>query len=600
MLIAVPALRVSCVVGIDKGRAWSVVEEVVLWACNRRPWSIADLAAAANLPRQVVVAALARLMRFRLVEVAVEGERTAFQTSRYGRDVASNSLVLPFFPRQERRRTGFVVELATGGFFPSGQVRIASAAKLANDPDSDKRTVDVTGGTPPTTQEAHFARLAEVAARGWDEQLAYVDGHTATVRNEYMLVRVVDGVHRDIPEGASDAFRAVVRKVAAKPAGTARVTMPYAGPGQAAGATAAAHPCEFLAEDLVVGGSAQRAKLIQIIGDAQTRVIVHSTFLDHEKFRALVPEIRAACVRGVTFDLLWGSEPRDADEPTEDRNARGAVAIAATVAADPDLKGRFTVHLRTTGSHAKLLLADDARGSWIGAVGSCNWLSTPFGAVEMTVILRSPRAVADVAVALQRMGDRRGLADRIPNEMALLARHLRKQPAHSGSATVTLVTAGEHASLMRRASGMVSHRMIAGTNRLGSTARPGMIIPAEAAVERAGIDVELLYAMPTGPLKKRHARELAVEAAGNGIRLARLDKPPLHAKFVAWDSDDVVVTSLNWGSATGDGDYAQADLGIHVHAPGIAEHVVAELTRIFPTLSGRTKPVDGVDPTTGL
>ena len=83
-----------------------------------------------------------------------------------------------------------------------------------------------------------------------------------------------------------------------------------------------------------------------------------------------------------------------------------------------------------------------------------------------------------------------------------------------------------------------------------------MIIPAEAAVERAGIEAELLYAMPTGPLKKRHARDLVVEAAGNGIRLARVDRPPLHAKFVTWDSDDVVVTSLNWGSAMGDVDFA--------------------------------------------
>lgn len=50
MLIAIPVFRVSCRVGIDKGRAWSILEELVLWELSRQAQSIASLAAAANLP----------------------------------------------------------------------------------------------------------------------------------------------------------------------------------------------------------------------------------------------------------------------------------------------------------------------------------------------------------------------------------------------------------------------------------------------------------------------------------------------------------------------------------------------------------------------
>jgi hypothetical protein len=71
VLIAVPVFRISCKVSIDKGRGWSVVEELILWAITRQSKTIGELALEAKLPHQIIVACIARLMRFRLVEVAL-------------------------------------------------------------------------------------------------------------------------------------------------------------------------------------------------------------------------------------------------------------------------------------------------------------------------------------------------------------------------------------------------------------------------------------------------------------------------------------------------------------------------------------------------
>ena len=60
---------------------------------------------------------------------------------------------------------------------------------------------------------------------------------------------------------------------------------------------------------------------------------------------------------------------------------------------------------------------------------------------------------------------------------------------------------------------------------------------------------------------------------------------PLHGKFVAWDSDNLVVTSLNWGSASSDADFPQAEIGVHVEAGGIADGAVAQLQVIFPEIA---------------
>lgn len=54
------------------------------------------------------------------------------------------------------------------------------------------------------------------------------------------------------------------------------------------------------------------------------------------------------------------------DEPHESILSE-AVAISKSIAADDVMRGRITVHLRSTGSHSKMLLSDDGARGWVGA-----------------------------------------------------------------------------------------------------------------------------------------------------------------------------------------------------------------------------------------
>lgn len=579
MLIAIPCYRVSAKVGIDKGRAWSVIDELILWATAQQGRSIAQLSADAGLHRRLVVSSIARLMRFRLIELSVLSQGATFRASDYGRDVVLSGSPLPFFPTRESKRVSFVIERATGSFFPQAQVRLVSANSLNTYEDEDLRVVTVEGGGPSMTHEANFTRLSQIAARGWEEQLALVDGRTASVRAEFMLVRVIDGVARNIPESATATLRRIIAAAASQPVGT--VTVEYGGPKPEPEPAPGRYRCDFDAKDLVIGGSAQAACLEELIEGADTRAIIHSTFLDHKRFKDLFPLIRRACMRGVTFDLLWGAETPGEEET---KNSGEAVEIAKLVRQDRDVARRFHVHMRSTGSHAKLILVDTPDGRWRAAVGSCNWLSSPFRAVELTVVLRDPRIVADVVTAVQRMVGRRGLSDDVANEMALTATDLRRFEPQEGTAEISLILGDRHDGLMRNASGSARDRMLVGSNRLGSTARPGVVMQGEAAADRGQVRTTLLYTRPTGPLKNRHARKLAEEAAENGVRLVRTGEIPLHGKFVAWDDNDIAVTSLNWASAATDDDFPQSDIGVHIQVAGIADHAIRRLEAIFPEL----------------
>ncbi|MBY5827674.1 phosphatidylserine synthase [Rhizobium leguminosarum] len=593
MLIAIPIFRMSCRVTIDKGRAWSVVEEAILWAVSQNSLSVTDLVTVSGLKRQVIVAALSRLMRFRLIELNVTRGAAKFVASDYGRDAIFGGKALPFFPKKEPKRVGFVIERVTGGYFPQGQVRVGSRSSLEIDSDPDKREIVVEGGGPAISHEANMARLSQIAVNGYDEQLANVDGRTASMRSEFMFVRVIDGVIRNLPETASESLRTIVERVASLPSANATVPVTYEGPRTETEEPVIGHDIDFAPEDLVVGGLEQRDLLLSLICGAKSRVIIHSTFLDHKRFRDLLPEIRKACARGVTFDLLWGAERLGEDE--EGKNALIAVEIARIVREDADIGRRFRVHMKSTGSHAKLLLADTESGDWIAAVGSCNWLSCPFLAVELTAVLRTQKLVADVAVAMQRMAGRRGLSDDIATEMSFLARDLKRRLEAPGTATATLILGDHHDVVMRTGSGAAVRKVLAGSNRLGSTARPGFIIQAEAAVERSSnLEITLLYSVASGPLRKRHARTLAEEAAENGFRLVRLEKPQLHGKFLAWDDDDIAITSLNWGSARAPDDFPEAEIGIHLNCPGIAADLMNRIEKFFPEIADLSAEVEQV------
>lgn len=583
VLITIPVFRISCRVGIDKGRGWSVMEELLLWSMARESKSIDALVYESRLPRQIVVAAIARLMRFRLVEVALSEGGAAFRASAYGLNAVGSGKPLPVFPKRYTKPVGFVIECVSGEFFQSRDVSIMGQYKLdlERQNGAEIRMVSVEDGGPSMSHDANLRRLSEIAATGWNEEIAVIDGRTVDIRDdEFMVVRVVDGMPRGLPETAGASLRSVVEDAAALSPGAGDLVVGYAGRRDEPEVRLVSRSCVFDPNDLVVGGVQQRTLFLDLLRRAQRRMIIHSTFLDVRRFEALLGPIREACANGVTIDLLWGGEKDDA---TEQRVSTAAAEIARLVREDASTRGRFRVHMRSTGSHAKVIFLDTEDG-WLAAVGSCNWLSSPFQSVELSVVVRDGVVLSDVATALQRLAGRRGLADSMASEMALTARDLRRVSSAGGSARLGVVVGEVHDEMIRSASAVATHRFFVGCHRLGSTARPGALMHGEVAASRSGVIPTILYTQPTGPLKNRHARVLREEAASNGVNLIKTGKVPLHGKVVAWGDDDIVVTSLNWASAAANPDFPWADIGIHINAPGIAQVAMAKLDKFFPEI----------------
>ena len=74
-------------------------------------------------------------------------------------------------------------------------------------------------------------------------------------------------------------------------------------------------------------------------------------------------------------------------------------------------------------------------------------------------------------------------------------------------------------------------------------------------------------------------------ALSAGIHLLRTEDVPLHGKFVLWDDDDIVITSLNWASASGSDEIPAGEIGVHVRCLGVAARVMEQLRNVFPELA---------------
>jgi len=583
MRVAIPVYRISCTVGIDKGRPWSVVEELLLWAIARTPKTTQELALEASLPRQVVVATIARLMRFRLVEITFESGAPAFRASAYGVGELTSGRSLPYFPRRFFKRVSFMVSRATGEVFARRDARVISGQKLKDHQTAgaDVRTIEVTSGGPVMSHEANFARLCSVAGNGIDEELAVVDDRTATVRSDEFLIVQVHGKRiRGLPDSAGDVLREVVLQTAALPEGERTLRIPYRGPSPEARDNPSWRTCGMNADDLVIGGPSQRTCMEKLLTGARHRVIMHSTFLRPDAFRGLADLFAAACRRGVVIDLFWGAE---ADESTQQRNAIAAVEIARLAQRDPETNGRFRVHLRSTGSHSKLMIADQSDGTWVAVISTCNWLYTDFSGTELSAVIREPALVADVCSAFQRLVSDRGLSDPIASELAVIARNVGRLPPQGSGARMAVLSGAQHEGVIRAASGASKTRFLIGTNKLGATARTGALMLAEVAAQRHG-DVTVIYDRPSGPVRNRHARRMQKEEAPQGVRLIETRRERLHGKFAIWDDDDIIVTSLNWGSASTSADAPLGEIGVHIHAPGIGATALRHLLELFPEI----------------
>jgi phosphatidylserine/phosphatidylglycerophosphate/cardiolipin synthase-like enzyme len=416
-----------------------------------------------------------------------------------------------------------------------------------------------------------------------DEELSSVDYSASDTVDQFALFTVIGNSIKGLPPDPAEQLVAAIRRAAkVQRPGT---PMTFKPPRRSAAATVgnSVRAVPVRPDDIVLSGQDHRDRLIEILRQARSRLIMHSTFLREDAFIELQEEFGRAAKRGVRIDIFWGA---DRDERDRKANLEAAIAINHRITSDQNLRGRARVHLYTTRSHAKLLIADATgrgTGEFVAVVGSCNWLYSGFNRVETSVVLRHPHAVARVAQEFAELVFDIATSSEAASDLTSLARTLRTHAVPEGEAELQIVRGDEHAGLMRLARETADRSIMVGGDRLGLAAEARTIIPMMAAAKRS-VQGILCYSKPSGPVTKQDAKDLAAIAASAGVRLVQIHDRELHGKFLLWDDDHLVITSLNWSSADTSADAPLGEIGLYIRSPGVAANVRRRLIEGWPAL----------------
>lgn len=562
LVVAVPIQFASIKLHVEKGRHWSVVEHVLLEAICRKPQSAAQLARNGNIPLRLVIEGLINLMRAGWADIRASGDHMVFGATAGGEAVVGMD-TLPPVTRPLSRSTRFAIEQVSGNvlrwreitFVPSGSPRLNMSGLVR---------LPVNQGLPPRSGADIIETLLDD-----DERYRGSDISAAKPGNGFALVTLAGKKVIGLPRSASQSLREAIRLVAQDyqapipnlieepefPVETFRM---------------ASRPASILTSDLLLGGDVHRKVLEEMIERAESLIVIHSTFITMENFEKLFPAIeRAAVQRGVHVHLFIGKIERFGEQS---KTAR-ALERAREWLKHAGLTGHVHLHPFSTESHAKLVVADNGRGQFEVLIGSCNWLSSNFQQIEISIRLHDATLVGEVLSSLAQMAFAATGRDSGPAfDFAGIAVNLARQPESRGRSIARIVFGPEHARIVELARDDAKRRIVIGSHRFGAAAETLTLIPARAAIGASqDLAVSAYYGLGS------EGADASTRAANDSDddRIAFIECAALHAKFLAWDDDNVLITSHNLLSA--DPSSPWAEIGVHVRSPGIANSLIAYL-----------------------
>jgi cardiolipin synthase len=571
--VAVPVKVATLSLYVEKGRRWSAIEHLLLYAVSVAPSTADKLCRDAKLPWRVIVEVMSRLMRVGWVQIVSSNSQVSFSITPYGQRVVGND-ILPAVTTPVVRRATFAIEEISGGVFRARDLSLIGPPKLTSMLQTDSSMLQLTAEARATRFQ-----LDRVVAMflDEDEHCKGLDSQASRMSDKYALVSVTGDIIDGLP-GVSNHLSARILSIARQqsvPSPSSDISADMPAPLSHSRSLKIAPD----AKQLLQGGNAHRRAIESVLKNAKSWVIIHSTFVEVARFKDLYPLFETAARRGVRIDILWGkSDSKDRTNVVAEQ-----VELCRASIRDEDVVERIRLHTFSTNSHAKLLVGDNSEGGWLGIVGSCNWLSSGFSSYDISVAFSDTAVVAEILSTLTSLAMGPTGWSQLACDLAVCATNLGKQTSRysgdSETTRVSLVFGSEHSDYVRRARSEANKSITFISHRIRKTASTLALAPANAAASES-IDVRMFYGLaPDDDADRDQIQFLIDDHIKRGIEIRHVLAPKLHAKALLWDEDFAVVTSQNWLSADPPEDKPHSEIGVYIHEPGIAKSLATSLLK---------------------
>ncbi|USX18852.1 phospholipase D-like domain-containing protein [Oxalobacteraceae bacterium OTU3REALA1] len=565
--VAIPVSVATLRLYVDKGRKWNAVEHLLLFSLSHAPLDAETLVEKTNLPWRLIVEVMSRLMRVGWVELVSTKTGVTFRITIAGQAVVGNDS-LPAVTRPFSRRAGFSIDKITGTVFKAKGLNARSRSYLKR----LRSTSDFIELPPIPGADRFVADEVISALLEEDEHCRGIEPLGSRFVDSFAVVAVTEGEIEGLPTVAPTFLRKCIINAVDLHLGKKSV-QEHDLFNSIENTISEKELVEFnfKLSDLIIGGADHNQHIVETIQKSTSWIVIHSTFVTATRFSLLLPYLNEAALRGVRIDILWGKSKNDDgsnNTELEVNKCRGMIF-------DEIVQERIRLHSFTTNSHAKIILADNGRGAMIGTIGSCNWLSSSFESLDLSVIISDSYLVGEISSKLSKlaMGDA-GHWSGLVGDLASLAANLKKRKTNSiSNAYGALVLGTEHNDFMLRARDFAVDRIHIVSHKISKNVDTLVVDPIVAALSSKALTVDCKYSEYAHPADEQVALDIIKTATEKGAVFQRITNINVHAKYLAWDDDHILITSQNILSADPT-DNSCSEIGIYIKSKNISSFVI--------------------------
>lgn len=584
---------------ILRGQRWGAIDHLLLQAIVKEPASAQGLSEASNLPKRLVVEILIPLMKAGWLELTEVDRQFCFVATPRGQAVATlEELPLEKEPITSVRQ--FIIDPCTAHCYRVGhrqQLFQLYNEKRLNEIIPTKGNLIASLAFLKPYREAHHADIFDCVSEGDEEAVAIDDTYIRINRDNirYGLVSVDDSERiGNAPPNLSEELSGQILMAAHKKWEELEVLGGSSSQQQELLVVKGSEVSKSftmleLSEDeveLILGAESHKNTFDAVLESARSRLVIHSTFINSSKLVSLKDKLFELARKSVRVDILWGQvEPGEGKDLQTYQDTRDSLNALVEQAKAEGLDTLINVHLEPTGSHSKFMIFDDSNGEYSVVLGSCNWLNSNFNLFEASVKISSKSFASDMLRVSSTLSQ--GIS-RVSNlfsrELSTLAnavakgvgRTNRKPPRNS--IKVKLVLKNEHYDLVRKARDEAEVDIFVCSHRFSHIAQRPVITPLITSVSNSGVEAQIYYGCTSAGFSQDSVDALSKSIGDANISFEKVALPAVHAKILAWDSNNAVITSLNWLSASAHGnDYDE--IGIHLEGCGVADEIRSEFGR---------------------
>jgi cardiolipin synthase A/B len=563
--IAVPMLTDSISLSIKEGKPYCIIDHGLLWALFNETLSARELASISDLPIQIVIESVVRLIKAGWAQFILCGETAArFEITLLGKSVVTNK-ELPYSYDVRRTWIGYSIDLLTGHVFSSNDLNLYFENQLKQD--ILKIKANFTNETFPTSYI--ISKLLRP-----DQRLASLDVHSQNPKIKYAIFKINESQVEDLPAGSPEELSNILAAYANSDEHVIPSSNNYVMETHRYRETT---KIDLNQSDVIIGGDRHCDHLKKLGARANRLLIILSTFLNDKFSPHLRESIVSAAKNGAEVIVLLGKD-EDAEAGESNTSRLKNVEAFGNQPEFSPYKNQIQIVHYSMKTHAKILIADDGEGNFSTTIGSYNWLSSGDSGLDVSANLKSNRLSALILEVIEKMISRPGrIQPEICRTLIELSQELlsRAPSLPTGNAEVRLVCGREHNDMMLKARDSARTRIYCQSHRFSQTARPTVFSPLRAAASQ-GVKADLVFESLNCP----HAfyTDSKQELAPLGINLYRLRKKGhdnrSHAKLLIWDDDEAVITSQNWMNRDPSDSDLFSEIGVYIRRENIRDFIL--------------------------